>query len=735
MAARKSKKKIITLESFFENILVCNDRNLRPFIETFYYEPENVTQEKLGTLFGIIEISDDSEESSYIVNYLISVIRKEYFSKPKRGAVESLEAALHKANLALSKLAEHGSLSWLGKLNAIVSVIEKNNLHLSQTGNNSALLFRNKTLTDIGEDPDEINIEPHPLKTFVDVTSGRLENDDKLILTSEVIFEIFSLEEIKKSAIRFSIEEFNQFIRTAFSNEVSKAAMLIVNLKEKEEIIEVQPTPKIGSINAFSQTAFSQTNRMPEPEATITEETQESVQKQPNGHLYIKESEVSSSIKTPDSSNVFSTFREKVSVFIPKQKNNQLDVKSEDSSGEKINLKKVATISFLFSKKAFLFIWKKLKILFIFLWKVTQIAYYKSKSTYENIRQKRNSQKELSEIREEQELKINIFKKIIPRISFLRSLLSRYTRRQKIIIIVIILIFFIIIPIFINTTWKSFRDKADIVETQPIVLEETPPPLVDDKNLIRLERMDTLIENINLNNIIKLNESFFAVSKNEIINLQNQESYQVPEDLGEVNLSIPMEDLNIILLSNNDNSKIISFSPANNKFQTNTFSLPENSSIIAGDTYLTYLYLLDQGSNQIYRYPRAEGGFGEKNNWKKDTTNIKDATEIAINENIFLINQKNILKFFRGNKIDFSFEASSTPIIPSKLWTEEDNPNLYVLDTVNSRIIKLDSEGKIINQFYHSEISQAQEFSIDEKQEKALFSTDNQIKSFSINNQ
>ena len=271
MAKRKNEKKIITLESFFENILVCNDKDLRPYIETFYHEAENVTQERLGTLFGILEVSDDSEDSSYIVNYLISVIRKEYFSKPKRGAIESLEASLHRANLALSKLAEHGSVAWLGKLNAIVAVIEKNNLHLSQAGRNSALLLRNKTLTDISEGLADDESEPHPLKTFENVTSGRLEDDDKLILTSEALFDIFSFEEIKKSALRFSTEEFTQFIRTALSNEVPKAAVLLVNMKEKEEIVEVSPVQEIAKINVFSQTAFSKQTGAKQVEVEIEE--------------------------------------------------------------------------------------------------------------------------------------------------------------------------------------------------------------------------------------------------------------------------------------------------------------------------------------------------------------------------------------------------------------------------------------------------------------------------------
>jgi hypothetical protein len=119
MSRNRSNKKIPEFEFSFNDISFCNDKKIKPFIEAFIQEPENINQQNLGTIFGIFEITDTSEDSSYITNYLISVIKKEYFSKPKRGAIESFEAALHRANLALSKLAEHGNVAWICKINIL----------------------------------------------------------------------------------------------------------------------------------------------------------------------------------------------------------------------------------------------------------------------------------------------------------------------------------------------------------------------------------------------------------------------------------------------------------------------------------------------------------------------------------------------------------------------------------------------------------------------------------------
>jgi len=62
MSKKRPDKKIILLEPSFKDILVCRDKASRPYIEVFVQEPENVSSKGLGILFGILEISDSSED-------------------------------------------------------------------------------------------------------------------------------------------------------------------------------------------------------------------------------------------------------------------------------------------------------------------------------------------------------------------------------------------------------------------------------------------------------------------------------------------------------------------------------------------------------------------------------------------------------------------------------------------------------------------------------------------------
>ncbi len=340
MTKQRTENKTIDFKPSIRDVFVCKKNSLKPFLEIFIQEPENISQQSLGTLMGIFEITDHSEDSSYIVNYLISVIKKEYFSRTNRGVIESFEAALHKANLALSKLASHENVGWIGNLNAVCAVVKKNNLHIAQTGNAVALLVRNKALTELTENPEAI-LEDNPLKTFQDVLSGRTEIGDKIILTTSSLFEIFSQDEIKRSALKFSSPDFLRFLNTALINELEQASVIVIDTEEeKKKIVAKETTKHPLKINAFSEKAFRKemsgqyidSDNKKDPQIAILEREEDSkikeeIEKSKNdftdkrtGHIYIKEEEVLEektevAEKLP---NIFSEIGEKSSALLKK---------------------------------------------------------------------------------------------------------------------------------------------------------------------------------------------------------------------------------------------------------------------------------------------------------------------------------------------------------------------------------------------------------------------------------
>ncbi len=702
MQKRKADKKVIGLESHFESILVCNDKKIRPYIEIFVHEPENVTQRNLGTLLGIFSMDDFSEDSSYIVNYLVSVIKKEYFSKIKRAPIESFEAALHKANLALSRLAEHENISWIGKLSAIVAIIEKNNLHLTQTGTASALLLRARSLSDVSEGlaPDEL--EPNPLKTFVNVASGRLEKEDRLIITTREIFNIFSPEEIKKSALNFSPEKFVRFLRTALTNELEKAAVLTAEIKEQEEIEAVE-SKKGAVLNAFSQNTFADASRAKSaPEEKEKEYPEEKQVK--NGHIYIKADRYSET--------KISRFNEYA--FITKEHFANFSRKTL-RAGKRI-YKLVVSIMFA---KMFRAAAKILK-----------------KEPFEMPAEKPPAKDFPPAVQPPRRQSVrNFFRNlrtgitgILPNFTKIKAIFSQFNYQQK------IYAFFIVLAIIFMPLaalrLQNYIQNRNVENAEPVT--EAPLPLKDDKNVVRLENLNEVYESENIFSAVNLAGRIFGITRTQITDLQSREFFAIPAELGQIKLAAGMDDLNLLFLISQDN-KAIAWSPISKNFQVQVLEIPANAELAAGGTYLTYLYLLDKKNSQIYRYPRAGSGFGVKTDWLKEAIDLSSVTGLALSENIFTAGGDSFLKLFKGRRQDFSLEPTATPIISFKVYTRPESQNIYILDKQNARIIKLDANGAIQAQYYHPEIANAGDFAVDEAGNNAYVSTAGKIFSFAMN--
>lgn len=818
MSKKRLDKKIPLLEPNFREILVCKAKNARPYLEIFMHTPENVFQQNLGTLFGVMEIMDDSADSSYVVNYLISVLKKEFFSNVKRGPVESFEAALHKANLALAKLAEHEHISWIGRINAICAVWEKNNIHLSGTGTACALLLRAKSLVNISESPEKEN--PNPLKTFEEVISGRLENGDKIIITTGSIFNIFSTEEIKRSAIRFSQEEFIRFLNTALINELDRAAVLIADVNEKKEP-QPEPAPmrRNQKINAFSQQAFAKKNRTPHREekekSALVDELKKELEKtnggfvnEKTGHIYIKDdglpekksasfSDYSLDIidrlknagmnsldKIRSNSKIVPDGRERLAV---QENHNETPAPADPIYHEKSALKNKIWPNIIaiskrmvgFSSLALAKIFSALKITAFYGRKfLLNRIYIPSKKAANKIKEyigkliaKRKNPTSIARPSFETELNNNDYSQtpemlsssrqekrdwfnalsrsspatqpaetesylspatkssrdFLPDFGKIKNIFSRFSRKEKLIAALIVAAL-IVIPYFI-----SKRTGSPKTEKSTIVNVSTAPalPLENDKNISRIDSLETVASG-NFSKLANVNGKIFALKDNSIFSLEDGKEYAIDPSFQNPDLFFPMDDLNLIFVYKN--GKIISLHANSRKYQDNNITVPSGSKIVSAASYLTYGYLLDGANNQVYRYPRAEGGFGEKTDWLKDKIDLSLAKDMAVAENIYITDGKNIWKFNRGKKQEFSVESTATPIIIDKLFTKPDSQNLYALDKTNSRIIKLSADGNIISQYYNSQIANALDFVADEQAQKIYISAGNQIESFQMQN-
>lgn len=302
---KKPAEKLIKAERLGRKIspvFVVNNDRLKPYAEMFLFDQKNIEQKSLGTLLGFFKINDTSIESAYIVNFLTSVLKKEYFSRAQRTAPHALEAALNKTNLALSELAKQGNVTWIGKIEAAICALENNAIHFSVSGVGKIFLFRNGILTDISDGLAPEDNPPHPLKTFTDISSGRVRKDDRIMLLTQELLNILDTTDIQRESAHFDHESFSRFIHTALVNEFDLAAATIIDffgetVRRTEKSKNTSRSENKKQLeNVFSQNSFHHAKTDNEPRQSENDTADQSQESSRNeqihptaGHIYIQQ--------------------------------------------------------------------------------------------------------------------------------------------------------------------------------------------------------------------------------------------------------------------------------------------------------------------------------------------------------------------------------------------------------------------------------------------------------------
>ncbi len=755
----------------FHEILIADKRSYEPFVKVFRAEGENVSKLDLGTLVGVFEVDEKNEDAAYIVNFLASVAKKEYFNNPRRGPIESFEAALHKVNVALAELVKHGNVSWLGKLHGVLAVLEKNNLHFSVTGEAALLLLRQEQFSEISEGLASSEAESHPLKTFVEVSSGRLMEDDTIILSTPELLALFPLEYLTKQALRMNKQAFRQFLRTALVNEIDMAAVFAIELTAPSQEV-VLPTPKRSSeshtknqavANAFSQATFSKNDKTPAPllEPKIEEVTaiKDEFIDEKTGHIYVQGDEMSDSASLKHSplleslheisSQVGAFFSRTVrrqgkktarlgafllwesrtqttrivrkagqkihtfkSSWVEKQKARsakkirELEKQSQQEERRQAQaLLTPAPLPLAVSEKPAPnlepVITSPKPVVTEKISKATEVTtpphIERFRSLYKQSPTSASSPETSETIKEIPEDKTQTQEFSLPSFSFDLSFWQNWLHASKIFFKKILQLISVQKKwIFISSGvlvviggvgfWFLHGDQQSLSTNNPS-LQTTPAPTPTasplETNSLKAESTITL--NKEIVSIAFLENQSYAATAKSIIALENQEEFPLPDIKGEIRFLAPMEDLRLLFILSSQN-ELFAWSPLAKTFTKNELVLPENARVTGLGTYLTYLYVLDRGNNQLYRYPRSISGFTESASWMKESFELTDTAFLAINETVALApSREHLLSFSQGkNTGNFDLSDPAKPMSLRALTTDSDFPFIYALDEANT---------------------------------------------------
>lgn len=744
---------------FFE-LNICKNKEDQPFLNVFSFSGKNYEEQRLGQVFGVIQVLDKSEHSAYIPNLIAQVIKKEYYRDRKRTVEKAFEAALHKANLALTDLAQHEIIEWMGKLNAVIGAVQKNNFFFTQAGGGRILLFRNKLINDITRGLDDGEGIGHPIKTFSNISSGKIEFSDKLIFATESVFESVKWEELKRHSQVFSSMELDNIFRSTLELESELSGAILINAKEKQiadvpmekkkeekirnffgaESKESEKVEKEGvkDVPLMKQKAEEKTGQEQQAIHTEKKELIEKVQEKP------VEEDAKQNIENAqeqDGEEGLSPFEKQPELFVSSD-----DQFPEEKPGPSLGEKTKVFIGGLKSKLTDSFHRNKT----LGKNKIPDIKKFMSKNKEKALMTGKESMKKI---------KIPNFKKFIPQrknapqatdkteetprpslenkrggdfaLKYRNALgiILRKTKEltEKIpipgkrgwvaVISTIVLLIVIFSFLKIRSGNQPSREASD-----PIA--QTNGPEENIKGNLAVEVLADFDKNIS--SLAFLNGRIYVLTdENRFfeINPDNREKKEIglPENAGKFSLLTQMPPLNLVFLINNNS--VYSYSPVTGKFDSNNINLPQNLNAVSAGAYLTYLYVLDQNSGQVYQYPRATGGFGGEKARLDNQIQQAQLTDMAIDGSIYIAEKNQpVKKFFKGEEEDFGFnEKIEDPLV----WAKNGSDMVVVADKTLGKIFILKNDGSLSREIQDPRIVQIRDFWYDQDKKSIYFASQN----------
>lgn len=170
--------------------------------DSFCYEPENIYEKRMGNLYLVGLLKNVLPQNLNLLDKLAKVIQKEYYRSIVRRPERALKESLKEANEFLEQAAKKGDVSWLGNLSFAALSLKNYQLNFTKIGNLKIFLLRGKRIIDIDRKLKFEELQPWPLKIFGNIVSGKLAEDDILLVSTKEVTDFFErenlLEEINK---------------------------------------------------------------------------------------------------------------------------------------------------------------------------------------------------------------------------------------------------------------------------------------------------------------------------------------------------------------------------------------------------------------------------------------------------------------------------------------------------------------------------------------------------------
>lgn len=619
--------------------------------DSFVYEPENIYEKRLGSLYIVGEIQNALPKNKEFLNNLAKVIKKNYYTLSVKTSEKALSQSLKTANKFLSEEIKRNNVNWLGNLNLAVLSLSDHYLTFSKTGNLKILLIRNGQINDIGKDLNLPDIEPYPLKIFFNIISGKLiENDIILILTKE-IFDFFTREnkiiKIAKISQEKSIEEKDIkeiFPSSLFDKKEDLKISGICFLGVKKEILKkkISSNARIKNIQGFKKATKNIKK--------INFQIKKGSSYQRNLYSFL-------------ASVPFYWIKKIKSLkILKKQLINQLKkiLRFQAQSNKKLK-RKFQKTSFLNSALNKIKLSKKT---------ILKIPAFKKKE---------------------------LIKKVNPKLEkYNKKVYFLNIKKTLILTTVLIIILFCGFLVFKNQKQKENKINKLLAEIEKKEIQAENFLIFKDKKKANLLLKEAWKD------VLPLTEEK-GPSKIKALNLKKS----LEEKLKKLN--------NLEIINNPQIAKAKSnelFLPSPSSLSSSVKPPSFKFSFDIASLYLGNLYFLDKETCQIIKYPSlGKSKWGLPQKWTKDNSHCFKPKSMTIDGSIWILNKDNsIIRYYKG----YYKETINLDIFPAlqnitKIKTGLDVPYLYFLEPIQKRIIVTSKKGEVIKQFQSEKFNNLQD--------------------------
>lgn len=613
-----------------------------------------------------------ADECQRIAEAIAGALRRTY----KRGAgANAFEHALTVVNEELGKLQNLGKTHWLGKLNAVIAVKTRSKLSVTSVGKVTALLYRDGSFAPIAEP----GTPHHPLKTFENFSEGKLRLGDLLVLSTSQLFNHISIDRfknlLKRNELPDAAQEVIATLQDAMGPEVACGTILAQQVAagslDNEEEVDLGAYMAAPQVTSRKQSAdwLDRLKDMSSTAAAIGKNVHSSVKQK------IKQApKIADAVKGQGGalSVVQNQFKKAAKTVQPQTIKNYSKQKKIFLIAAGILL--VAVIANIGIAKYFSSRPHPVVI------SAEQISDYEKQLNDANAALLYGDEAQAERIVAELKDKLNSLGEID----------------------------------------DSQKEKIDSIRSQVTALDNKLNNVAE----ANVENIGTLS---NADNLIVL-PNYLATETNRTVVSYNRTSASVQDNA--LRTSEPIMEAAYTSGSQAaiyNGSELLLWN-----FQSGVIGgafsvdVPDQNHGTGLTFYNNRAYILDKNNNRVMRYNVSATSFSAPTVSINDVPEIASASDMTIDGDIYIAANGTILKYNSGERQEFNLGITGLND-KTRIYTNSDLDNLYVLDPAGKRIVILTKTGATVQTLTSSQFNDLKDFTVDETAKTIYVLNNNQL--------